>query len=159
METTVETRFACDAMLGGLARWLRAAGYDACWTEHIADRQLINRAWCEGRVLLTSDSGILKYKVVRDAKLASLFVPRGLSIHEQLALVLKELNLPTRTPRCMACNGVLIEVSKDSVADRAPPRTFAWLQRFWECAMCKRLFWQGTHWQRIAEKLKHVGTT
>jgi len=27
--TKAEVAFACDAMLGALARWLRAAGYDA----------------------------------------------------------------------------------------------------------------------------------
>lgn len=38
-----EPRFACDAMLGGLARWLRAAGYDASWQEGITDQELIGR--------------------------------------------------------------------------------------------------------------------
>src|SRR5206468_2540549 len=30
-------RFWCDAGLGGLARWLRAAGYEAAWQAGIAD--------------------------------------------------------------------------------------------------------------------------
>jgi uncharacterized protein with PIN domain len=37
-------RFACDAMLGGLARWLRAAGYDACWHGGVADPELVRLA-------------------------------------------------------------------------------------------------------------------
>lgn len=37
MGSTDPPRFACDAMLGGLARWLRAAGYDATWTYGIED--------------------------------------------------------------------------------------------------------------------------
>ena len=35
MDSDHALRFACDAMLGGLARWLRAAGYDATWQEGI----------------------------------------------------------------------------------------------------------------------------
>ena len=34
----------CDAMLGGLARWLRAAGYDAGFAYGIEDRALVRRA-------------------------------------------------------------------------------------------------------------------
>jgi len=61
-----EPTFACDAMLGGLARWLRAAGYDASWTEGIDDWDLVRLARREGRVLLSSDTGIFKIGVVRD---------------------------------------------------------------------------------------------
>ena len=38
MDPGPEPWFACDAMLGGLARWLRAAGYDASWEHGIDDR-------------------------------------------------------------------------------------------------------------------------
>ena len=44
MDSISIPRFACDAMLGGLARWLRAAGYDACWQEGIDDGELIRLA-------------------------------------------------------------------------------------------------------------------
>src|SRR5215212_1673966 len=30
-------KFVCDAGLGGLARWLRASGYEARWTQNISD--------------------------------------------------------------------------------------------------------------------------
>ncbi|MCJ7544818.1 MAG: Mut7-C RNAse domain-containing protein, partial [Phycisphaerae bacterium] len=42
-------------MLGGLARWLRAAGYDAEFTYGIDDRQLLHRATESGRMILSSD--------------------------------------------------------------------------------------------------------
>ena len=47
--------FLCDAMLGGLARWLRAAGYDAEFEYGIDDCELIRRAGEGGRILLSSD--------------------------------------------------------------------------------------------------------
>ena len=53
-------RFLCDAMLGGLAKWLRAAGYDAYYAREgtdVSDRTLTAKALEEGRVLLTSDGG------------------------------------------------------------------------------------------------------
>ena len=66
METGPDPRFLCDAMLGGLARWLRAAGYDASWNLAILDRDLLLLAEREGRLLLTSDTGIIKVTRVRD---------------------------------------------------------------------------------------------
>ena len=150
-------RFACDAMLGGLARWLRAAGYDASWHPGIDDRDLIDLARREGRVLLTSDTGIFRVGVVRDGEVPALFIPHGLGKEDQLRFVLRELNLPVREHRCMACGGPLAEVAKEAVRERAPPRSFARAERFYECLRCGRLFWQGTHWQRIAEVLRRAG--
>src|SRR5262249_924378 len=49
-------RFLCDAMLGGLVRWLRAAGYDALFAEGgRPDRELVELCGREDRVLLTKD--------------------------------------------------------------------------------------------------------
>src|SRR5437762_5110086 len=96
-------RFACDAMLGYLARWLRAAGYDVFWQEGIDDTELVRLARREGRFLLSCDTGIFRHRVVRDGTLPALQIPNGLGKREQLALVLRGLGLPLRQPRCMAC--------------------------------------------------------
>lgn len=148
----MEPRFACDAMLGALARWLRAAGYDAAWEAHVADWDLIRQARREARVLLSCDTGIFRIGIVRDGDVPALFVPHGLTTEGQLAFVLGKLNLPVRDPRCMACGGPLGEVGKEQVRDRVPPRSFACQERFWECGGCGRVFWKGTHWRRLAAK-------
>src|SRR5207245_5340490 len=118
--------FACDAMLGGLARWLRAAGYDASWKADVDDWELIRLALREQRTLLTSDTGILRIGIVRDGEVSALFIPHGLGKQEQLAFVLRSIHLPLREPRCMACGGVLAGVPREQIRERVPPRTFAW---------------------------------
>jgi uncharacterized protein with PIN domain len=143
-------------MLGGLARWLRAAGYDAFWQYRIDDHELIRRSQDEERTLLSCDTKIFLYRLLRDNVLPALFVPLRQSPEEQLAYVLVKLNLPLREARCMACGGNLVEVSKEAVRDRVPARTFAWLDRFWECNGCRQIFWHGTHWQRITQRLRHA---
>jgi uncharacterized protein len=150
------TCFACDAMLGGLARWLRAAGYDAFWQEDITDHELIRLARDTGRTLLSADTGVFEFAVIRDALQPALFVPLRLSPVQQLRFVLEKLHLSLREPRCMVCGGELAQVPKEQVGDRVPPRTFAWLEHFWECSLCRRVFWRGTHWQRIAAALQSV---
>jgi uncharacterized protein len=148
-----ERQFACDAMLGGLARWLRAAGYDASWRVDIADHVLVRQAQQQGRTLLTSDTGIMEFSVIRDGVLPTLWIPHGMRTQEQLTFVLQSLHLTLRQPRCMSCGGTLIEVSREHIGDRVPARTLGWLDRFWECSQCRRVFWRGTHWQKIAERL------
>jgi uncharacterized protein with PIN domain len=44
-----------------------------------------------------------------------------------------------------------------SVADRIPPRTAGWLDEYFVCTRCDRLFWHGTHWQRISARLQRIG--
>lgn len=147
-------QFACDAMLGGLARWLRAAGYDATWSADIGDWDLVRVAQRDRRILLTSDTGIMEIGIVRDGEVPSLFIPHGLGKHEQLAFVLRHLHLEPREPRCMTCGGALVAVPKAEVRERVPPRSHAWLERFFACSRCGKLFWEGTHWQRIARRLE-----
>jgi uncharacterized protein len=157
MESASPPRFACDAMLGGLARWLRAAGYDSCWQAGIDDWDLIRLAQREGRVLLSSDTGIFRIGIVRDGDVPALFIPHQLGTKEkQLAFVLEELKLEPRQPRCMACGGALVAVPREQVRDCAPPLAFARVEHFHECSRCGQLFWEGTHWRKIAAVLAQV---
>jgi uncharacterized protein with PIN domain len=147
---------ACDAMLGGLARWLRAAGHDASWHDGIDDSELVRLASAEGWTVLSSDGDIFQFALVRDGLVPALFVPRARPVEEQLAHVLRELGLALRQPRCMACSGELKEADKATLSGRVPPRSLAGYDRFWECVRCGKAFWHGTHWAGIAEKLRQA---
>jgi uncharacterized protein with PIN domain len=149
-------RFACDAMLGGLARWLRAAGYDASWHDGIPDRDLVRLGQSEGKILLSSDTDIFGYALVRDGIVQALFVPRAEPIPAQLAHILRELQLPLREPRCMACSGELVGLPKAEAGGLVPPGSLAAHELFWRCRSCGKAFWHGTHWKQIAEGLRQA---
>jgi uncharacterized protein len=150
-------RFLCDEMLGGLARWLRAAGYDTVLIEPgLGDGALVAEAEREGRVLLTSDSGVFDRNVVKNGRVHALAIPRATPPLEQLRFVLERCDLGIEAARCMACGGELVDVPKDSLAGIAPPRAFASCNQFWRCAACKKLYWRGTHWLRIERALADV---
>ena len=131
-----------------------AAGYEAFWQEGIDDWDLIRLAQRENRLLLSSDTGIFRIGIVRDGEVAVLFVPHGLGKREQLAFVLSRLRLDCRPPRCMACGGSLQEKPLAEVHGRVPQRTLEWVTQFFECVRCGRLFWPGSHWQKIATVLQ-----
>ena len=120
-------------MLGGLARWLRAAGYDAAFEHGIDDGELVARAERTGDVLLSCDGPLFERTVLRTGEVRSLRVPRQLSNVEALRFVLGRLHLPLRDPRCMACGGELIEVPKHTVIGEAPPLAFRHCRQFWRC--------------------------
>src|SRR3712207_2703168 len=133
-------RFLCDAMLGGLAKWLRAAGYDTYYAREgtdLSDRSLTRKALEEGRVLLTSDGGFLERKPVRDGSVGFLRVPH-LPLEEQLRLVVEHFELVRRQSRCMECNGELIVVPAGAVADRVPPGVVRDQKEFFLCEACGR---------------------
>jgi len=145
--------FLCDAGLGGLARWLRAAGYPAHWQADVSDDQLLREALRCGAIMLTTDSHLLKRGIVRRGELKALWIPPSLTKQEQLVYVLRELRLPVRETRCMDCGGKLVQVPKESVAEQIPPRTYRWLDTYYRCHQCGKLFWEGTHWRRIEATL------
>jgi uncharacterized protein with PIN domain len=146
-------KFLCDAGLGGLTRWLRAAGYEADWIPDVEDSALIREAQKRTAVLITTDSMMMERKVLRDGHVRALWVPPAFRMHEQLALVLRELNLPLLQPRCMQCGGSLQLVDKEAFRDKIPPKTFLWLNEFFLCQKCGKLFWHGTHWDKIRQQL------
>jgi uncharacterized protein with PIN domain len=151
-----EPHFLCDAGLGGLTRWLRAAGYEADWIPDVDDGVLIVEAQRRGAILVTTDSMMMERRILREGIVPALWVPPAFKMHEQLALVLRELRLPLRQPRCMHCGGKLQIVDKEAMRERIPPKTYLWLNEFFVCEKCGQLFWHGTHWQRIRYQLGNL---
>lgn len=153
IRTPEDICFFCDSGVGGLARWLRAAGYDVLWEPHIADEALLKRAAETGGTIITTDSMLMERRLLRDQIIPSFWLPPTLSIAEQLKRVFREFNLCVGVPRCMRCGGELITTDKEALQTRIPPRTYRWLNEFFVCARCGKLFWHGTHWSRIRNKL------
>ena len=155
----VPDRFFCDSGLGGLARWLRGSGYEAFWEPSIDDYELLQQAKKLSATVLTTDSLLMERRVVRDHVIPALWLPPTLSIPEALAFVFHEFGLKTRAPRCMSCGGELRQESKESLGDRIPPKTYRWLDEYFVCTRCGKLFWKGTHWQKIKSELEKVAPT
>jgi uncharacterized protein with PIN domain len=148
--------FLCDPSLGGLARWLRAAGYEAFVDETVPGHRLPDEALRRGHVLLTTEAEVLLRRIVLDGSLAVVWVPSALTMREQLRMVMRDLELGLREGRCMACGGMLVPTPKKDVAERIPPRTAKWLDEYFVCDGCNGLFWRGTHWQRITRSLEEA---
>lgn len=146
-----EVAFACDAMLGTLARWLRFAGFDAFFDSALGDAALAALARYEGRWLLTGDRRLAAAAGPRSLLLA------GKGLAAQVAELRRRLPLRAEKDRfftrCSRCNGLLREVDRAAVAHRVPPYVATHAARFCECAACGQVYWPGTHTERIARTL------
>jgi uncharacterized protein len=143
-------RFVADVMLGRLARWLRALGYDTLYFRDAPDRRLLALALAERRRLLTRDVAL-----ALRAREAGLLV-RAETLDLQIREVAEACGLAGRRAlsRCLECNGVLVPTAPEAVRDRVPPYTFATRREFWVCSGCRRVFWAGTHVAGIRRRLE-----
>ncbi|MHB1133649.1 MAG: Mut7-C RNAse domain-containing protein [Chloroflexota bacterium] len=145
-------RLVADAMLGRLARWLRALGYDTVYDQRLEDPALARMARAEGRLLLTRDRQLAR----RRALWAVLVENDDLSA--QLVQVLPLLGPPpSGFGRCVACNGCLEEVDHASAESRVPQYVWETQPDFALCRACGRLYWRGSHWHRIKHQLAALG--
>jgi uncharacterized protein with PIN domain len=149
-------RFLCDPSLAGLARWLRAAGYEAVLAPEVSGHRLPDEALHRGLVLLTTEAEALDRRVVADGSLVVVWLPSAVDMPGQLRMAALDLGLVLREPRCMACGGTLVPTPKEAVRPRIPPRTALWKDEYFVCAGCHRLFWKGTHWERIERTLRRA---
>ena len=144
-------KLLCDHMLGSLARWLRFMGYDTAYPEPGPDRALIERARLEDRILLTRDKELA-------ARVSGAVQIRSVNLEEQIHEVAAILPLRLVDPlsRCSLCNEVLEPAPFEEVKDRVPEGVRSKHHEFWRCPSCHRVYWQGTHWDKMIERLRHL---
>jgi uncharacterized protein with PIN domain len=145
-----EVRFLADEMLGRLARWLRILGYDTTYLSPADDNDLVRVARAEGRILLTRDTELARRRGLRAILIESE------RVEEQVRQVLDALDLTTEGSfsRCPICNIPLEELNKAAVADHVPPYILRTQERFSRCPNCGRIYWRGTHWARMRERIE-----
>jgi len=134
-------KFAADIMLGRLSRWLRLLGFDVLYPETADDKELLRFA--DERVILTRDKEL--------GKKENVLLIKSVRIDEQLRQVINELNLKISSPlsRCSVCNQILVEVNKSSVKALVPERIYTSHDTFWRCQDCNRIYWKGSHYDKI----------
>ena len=150
----VTPRFVVDTMLGRLARWLRAMGYDTLYPGQADDRHLLQLARGEERILVT-----------RDRMLARLAEPRSCLIHtepvdDQVLEAVERLALSPDDDqwlsRCLECNERLERQARESLQGLVPEHVFATHSDFMRCPGCARIYWAGSHADRMIERLARL---
>jgi len=144
--------FVADCMLGRLAKWLKILGFDVLFYSKAEDRDLVEIARREGRVLLTRDSGLIEKAGKRPDRL---FI-RSDGWEDQVVQVLDEYGLwdgVRPNSRCIECNRALKPLGKDRARNLVTPYVLEHASSFALCPGCGRVFWQGTHFGDMERKI------
>lgn len=145
-------RFVADVMLGRLAKWLRIAGFDVLYSNQFTDDGLVALARREGRILLSRDTRLLVRKAVKQF----IFLESD-KVQDQIRQIFEHTrttDLPRLLTRCLSCNELLNEVSRETVREIVPPYVYQTQTRFKSCPQCRKVYWAGTHRQSVVRTLE-----
>jgi len=148
-----DPKFICDDHCGRLARWLRFVGYDCLHDQHELDSHLLRKAADENRVILTRDGRLVAKILARRAILLESYDPLAqlLQVLQSFSLIVERDRMFTR---CTVCNQVTEAVDASAVWTSLPPHIQRTKSEFRLCLSCGRIYWSGTHVERMLEKLR-----
>ena len=147
-------RFIADAHLGGLAQLLRLAGFDTRYDNHFPDDEIEQLALAEHRVVLTRDRELLKRRSLVHGCYVRTLQPDAQWREVATRLGLTQHVRPFRL--CLMCNAPLRRASADEVSDRVPEGVLERHARFVTCDVCRRVFWEGSHWKRMRARIEEL---
>jgi uncharacterized protein with PIN domain len=154
-EPLQKIRFVVDVNVGKLALLLRMLGLDAEYSPKFLDKDILSFCKKEKRIVLSKDTGLLKCRQI-------IFGRHVRSIHpdDQLSEVLNFFGIKgpfNFFSRCLRCNNKLVPISKKDILHRLEPKTKKYFNRFKICPQCNRIYWRGSHYEKMKNRLLKSG--
>ena len=143
--------FYCDNNVHRLGRALRMLGYDTLLFGDGEDDELRHLRDRSGRILLTRDSDF-------EAEEHTLLLSSDVYL-EQLRTVAETFELDVETYRytlCLECNVTILPVETKDFADAVPEWVVKEERALWQCPDCLRLYWAGSHLDRMDERFERL---
>lgn len=140
--------FLLDVHLGGLARYLRMAGFDCLFdSKDYGDAFLAEFSHNQELILLTRDIGLLKRGKVKYGRWIRNVLPEQqfheVVQHYQLVNQFRPFSV------CIKCNGAIHPVATKQVSHLVPTGVLEQNLAFKQCQSCQQVYWQGSHYQKI----------
>jgi len=145
--------FVVDSMLGKVAKWLRILGYDTVFTRLTAPSQLAR--WTgQGRLIVT------RGRRWQPGERVILLTADRLEVQMRQLIAHLDLKFDRNRvlTRCPRCNTALQPISRPEVETRVPDAVLTRGYLFRHCPNCGRIYWPGTHSQRILNRLNRFWT-
>ncbi|MGM0406951.1 MAG: Mut7-C RNAse domain-containing protein [Bacteroidota bacterium] len=147
-------KFILDVHLGQLAKYLRLLGFDTYYTNHLNDSEIIERSISEDRIILTRDFGILKHKKVTHG-----YYVRSQNSKTQLKEIIQRFDLKNKIKpfsRCSVCNGIINKIDKKEIEQRLLENTRTHFKQFYQCNSCKKIYWEGSHFENMNRLMDEI---
>ncbi len=146
-------KIIADSMLGKLARYLRLSGYDVLYMR-CKDEKIIREAEKLSRVIITRDREL--FEKARKKGLNAIYI-KAQEIEDQISELIKKGFKFHKTPieaRCPICNSNVIPIEKENVKNKVPERVYNYVEEFWICENCGKIYWFGGHWESIKKTIE-----
>jgi len=147
-------KFLCDQMLGTLAKWLRIYGFDTYFaTDEIDDSKLIDISKKENRVLISRDIQLIQN--ARRENIDTILLTTT-DLDEQIKNVIIKTGIDENKflSRCIICNSKVEKIDKEKIEGKVPGRVFKNNKDFWYCKKCDKIYWKGSHIEKMKERIK-----
>lgn len=153
-QVSLRMKFIADVMLGKLARYLRILGYDTLYSSQMDEEELIRNAIGQKRMLLTRRTKIKRREDIKDILFITQDNPKKQlrEVYERLHIMPVAGSLFTR---CLSCNEILVDMSKEKAEGKVPEHILNAHDSFSFCPHCNRLYWPGTHHERMLQQTKN----
>ena len=146
---TTELRFIAGAPLGRLCRWLRTLGFDCLY---LADEK-------GGAPKETRSDRVYLTRHVDPSERGVIFIGED-RVFDQLRVMDSLISLKGRSvvplSRCIRCNRPLVEAKRGEVKGEVPEHVFLSHDEFTRCPSCGRIYWPGTHVDRMGERIAEI---
>ena len=140
-------KFLVDMSALKLARNLRMAGFDTVTAVGWKLKDMVEMAKREERVVVTRNRELAR---MRDLLFGQLL--RSDDHRKQMLEVEERFELSAAAKplsRCLVCNDVLRKVPKEKILPRLEPLTRKYYTTFKECPLCRKIYWPGSHHDRM----------
>lgn len=149
-----ELRFFADVMVHRLVRWLRALGFDTAWEDAIPDAELVRRSFIERRNILTLDR-----RLPVEWRIGNILLLRNETPLQQLREIVSHFDIkrpPKLFTRCLICNSELRTADPQDIAAQVPEPIQRSEQNFRYCPTCRKVFWTGSHTDRMRAAIENI---
>lgn len=151
-------RFLADVNVLKLARILRMLGADTSQAGFASIRDVADAGRQEQRIILTRNRELLRLRAVTHGQLLRSEDPElqlGEVLERYGCLQSEALSLCSR---CLDCNGLLYNVEKHEVLHLLEPLTKKYYHEFVRCSGCHKVYWKGSHYERMLKIIERVCT-
>ncbi|MDP8268359.1 MAG: Mut7-C RNAse domain-containing protein [Candidatus Tenebribacter davisii] len=149
-------KFLLDENLGKLAKWLRILGYDSAVYKCISSKKKIYLCEKEHRIFLTRSKKIAS----RKEQFLRILIKSEKS-DEQIMELLNIIKLDNELifTRCTKCNYILKDIDVKSIENLIPRDIIDNFSEFKICRKCGSIYWHGSHYVAMKDKLNNLLTT
>lgn len=146
-------KFLLEQNLFKTARWLRFLGCDVTVIGGAVNKSELKSN--RDRIFITTSE---KWnETLESLGIKHMVVPRE-DWKRQLCLVIKHFGIPAALclDRCARCGTKLQETSPDEIRNRVPENTFEFTTVFYVCTTCDKIYWFGSHYEKIKRRLEEI---